>query len=90
MALKAYLQNALGAGKSSPLPDPLGEPLSDQNILGYDRSGNLQWIIEAVRPGSPYLDISECDEGVRFRNWDSCQGELDPSTGEIIDSYFAK
>lgn len=72
------------------IPDESGKPLADQNILGFDRSGNLRWVIDAVRPDNPYTDIWEDSDAIGFRNWSSCQGKIAPTTGDILESYFVK
>lgn len=72
--------------------DPRLDPdeLADRNVLGFDRTGRLKWVVDAVRPGRSYITIW-LERGVlKFQNWGSCQGTIDPATGEILDSYFAK
>lgn len=72
------------------LPDERGIPLDDRNVLGFDRDGTFRWAVSAVRPGNPYLNIYVDGDAIGFWNWGSCGGTIDPSTGEILDSHFAK
>lgn len=69
-----------------------GSPLSAENVLGFDESGNLMWQVQAMDLPSEscYVGFEKRTDEVWLIHFSGFHVRVDPGTGRILDSKLMR
>lgn len=62
-------------------------------MYALDQAGTLIWQVKPVKhvyENSSYVGVTRTGEQARLFNWDGMVYDVDPRTGEVINSYWGK
>jgi len=75
------------------LVEPAEGEIDNQNVFGVDRKGTVIWQVQARKyrlSDSPFSGIGTEGGLARLYNWDGTVLCVDPLTGEVLETDYAK
>lgn len=65
----------------------------NENVYAFDHGGTLLWQVKPTKhvyENSHYVGVTSTGNQARLFNWDGMVYDVDPKTGEVVNSYWGK